>query len=439
MARPTEKDLVAIGPWPSGSNNIANESSIPPGACRSLINGDFYPGGRVRRRSGSTLDQTGSVSGLWSDGHYALCRIGDQLLNYLPGSTPTLVYSGIHPDNPMVYCRVNQYILVSDGVVCLRVDPTTSLVRSWGVPSPTGQPVLLATSAGGLDAGIYQVAITYTDVSGEESGTELAAVVELTQPGGIALSSIPQSTDPCVTAIRIYMTRPNGTQLLRYARVPAGVTSLEIGVQLLDRELETQFLEPLPGIADVEFCAGRVFFATGDMVGWSQSVRLGLWSPADNYLLYPGPVTQIAASSKDSAGESTTGVFVSAGDSIFWLPGGSPAEYKNVPVYDSPAVPGTLVYISGSFFKRQEVPSQEVPVWVAQNGTVCVGLPNGTVLPLTENKFAMSVGASGASILRESDGIRQLLFSMQPPGEVLPIVATDTLVITRVKNGIVQQ
>ena len=71
------------------------------------------------------------------------------------------------------------------------------------------------------------------------------------------------------------------------------------------------------------------------------------------------------------------------------------------------AVPGTSTTLPGSYFGLEV---ETVAYWLATNGTPCIGLPGGQLIPLREDALALPVEAErGATGLMLFDGIRQLL------------------------------
>jgi hypothetical protein len=434
MARPTDRDLVKRGPWPRGANNIAREDSVPPAACRSAVNVDFYPGGKVRRRYGSAHEVSlAQARSGWSDGHYALVVAGDTLYRFVPPSTLTPITTGVQLGADVVYESVNQYVYVSDAARAWRVSTLDDSAVSWGVPTPAGQPMLAATAVGGMDAGAYQLAITFARADGEESAATLSTTVDVPEGGGIALSAFPAAPADVAT-INIYLTEPNGTDERWAAAVPANATSAQLYRGALGRPLVTQLLSPLPPGTDAVFTCGRLFVVHENFLCWSEPLHYGLYSPERNYIPYAGKIVMLAATSPAA---QSPGLFVAVeGGRTYFLPGNDPSGFNNVIAYNASAVPGSKTIVSGSYFDDPTIPNVPLPVWVSSIGTVCLGMPDGSVKALTEGRFAMAIGDRGAAVVRELNGIRQLLFSMRPPAMASRLAAQDTLTIKRVKNGI---
>lgn len=438
MTIPREAQLATLGPWPRGANNIANESDVPNNAFRRGVNVDILPGGKIRRRSGSVLVRaiSGGANRGWSDGRTALFRSGGALYRFIPDAEPLQLSMALDPESDMVYGSVNQFIYVSDGKRAWLFNPITNQLRPWGVSSPAGQPTLVATTSGGLFAGRYQVAITYVTADGEESGTGRAEYVDVPEGGGITLTAIPQSIEPHVSAINVYMTRVNGQTLLLYGQIAADAASCQIFRQSLGRPLKTQHLRTLPPAqSGFAFVNGRVFIARENGVLWSESLRFGLYSPQRNFAFYPYEVDMLVAS---APGAQAGGCFTASGDKTYFLGGTTPGDFSSIIKHHAGAIRGTQTFVPGTAFKDQTIPDQEVPVWASTAGSMCVGLPDGSVKPLSDGRYAMQVGARGASVFRELQGVRHILTTIEPPTYKLSVEASDSLDILVIKNGVIQ-
>lgn len=422
-----------MGPWARGANNVAREDSLPRNAVRHLINGDFLPGGKVRRRGGSaTQVPFPRARSLWSDRHNAFFAADDALYRFVPRQDPILVTRGVALDADLVYCSVNDKIYVSDGATAWKVDPATNTATLWSVPTPARQPTLTAVTTGGMDAGTYQLAITYARADGEESGATLSTSVDVPDGGGIALSSFPVPPADVAT-IQIYLTEPNGTEEALYAVVPANVTSATLARGPYGRPLLNQLLSPLPPARDVVLTNGRLFVAYDRYLCWSEPLQFGLYSPERNYVAYASQVDLIV---EVSPAAQSPGLFVAVQGTTYFESGSDPADFTHSIAYKAGAVRGAKTYVSGASFEDQSIPSVSLPVWVSSVGTVCVGMPDGSVRSLNDGAFAMATGDRGSALVRELNGLRQVLFSMRPPAAQSRLAATDTVTITRVKNGV---
>jgi len=431
VARMADSDLVTLGPWPRGANNYAREDSVPRSSFREGVNVDVYPGGKVRRRPGSTVVDGTPVRNLWSDGSYALCTSdsGADLLRVRPGQPLQTIYSGLRADSDIAYASVNHLVYVSDGAIALRVGTADDSVRPWGIETPAAQPVLLPTS-GGLDPGAYQVAITFATHDGEESGTGQAATIDLPDGGGItAMFPAPPSYAP---NINLYVSRANGGEFRLYGTYPAGETGTVIGKQPLGRPLRTFGLEPMPAGSAAALVGGLFVVASGALLVWSDALNYGLTNPAKNYVPYPGAIDLLAPT---ALGAQAAGIFVAAGERTYFL-ANDVANSNQRLAYADGAQRGAPIYINGSDFGIDGFPDVPLPMWVSKRGAPCVGLPDGSVKALTEGRFALPYGDYVSIAQRDLHGVNQIVASLRSP-VASSAACGDSADTVLVRNGVV--
>ena len=434
MAIPRDNDLVTLGPWRRGANNIAREDSVPGTSFRRGVNVDVMPDGKVRRRKGMTVIDPTPLGNLWSDGSYALATslYGDVLYRVIPGAPLPVLYTGLQPEADVAYCSVNDLVYVTDGVRALRVSTHDDSVRPWSVPTPAGQPVL-SVVAGGLAPGVYQVVQTYTTADGEESGAGLAAYIDLPDGGGIHASAPAFPVPAHVHSIELYVTRAGGGEFLHYGRYTVGTLDAVITRQPLGRPLRTAGMQPLAVGRAAGLVGGRLVVVVDNMLVVSEPLRFGLMNFAKNYIPYPAAVDMFAPT---ALGARADGVFVAAGDKTYFLEGADPLKSGNRLAYASGAGPGTPTYVSGDSLNIEGVPSQPVPIWLAKNGYVVIGLPNGQVRALTDSRYAMDVGTRVVMASRELEGVEQLLIGTRAPTTRSKAVSADSATTTLVRNGV---
>lgn len=102
----------------------------------------------------------------------------------------------------------------------------TTQLSGFTLARPSSGPAVVAsTSAGALTvSSTYQYKVTYVTAFGETDGNTTAGSAQTTT-GGMALSSIPVSSDGNVTAKRIYRTVAAGSSFLLLATVLPAVTT----------------------------------------------------------------------------------------------------------------------------------------------------------------------------------------------------------------------
>jgi hypothetical protein len=420
-----DKELIPVGPFPAGVDNLNAETSLTRSAdgkrvvaFREGVNVDLSRVGWPRRRSGYGRVIEGTrVHSLWAGGHfpYFLFADGATLKAANTGGAPFDVRTGLAP-------REISYAIPHDRVYCTNGQQTWCVLPDgtsapWGVESPAGQPECAASSDGGLDAGTYQVAITYLDAVGEESGTGLATVVVIPgnpaarDQGGIALANIPQPLDASVMRVRVYVSQTNGDVLYQARDLPVGQTSAQIGVGNRGRPLATQFLVPMPAGQIVRYLGGRLYVATGNTQRWSESLRYGLTQPSRNVRRIGARIDMMEPVGE---GGDSPGMYVSDHKRTYWIAGADPALQSPKIRYPYGAVPGTSIVVPANVFGLET--TEPVAYWLARNGVACLGLPGGTVLPLKpgDQDQAVAPGAiSGASIFREQNGLRSIVTTLR--------------------------
>ncbi|CAN5813635.1 hypothetical protein BH20PSE1_BH20PSE1_00970 [soil metagenome] len=390
--------LNDLGPWGLGINNVASDYALAQGELRDAVNVDITLQGHPRRRKGYTSRYTGTaVHSSFSDGATLYGVTGGNLSWFTRATdgtlTPTTIRTGfptgrplayLHFKSPLDYDRIYYSNGLTTGMLVNRVS------YPWGVERPSGQPLVAAAAAGGLDAGTYQVAATFVSVFGEESGSGESARVTVAQGGGITLSAVPQpASGSGVTRVLLYCSEANGAIPYLHTSLPVGTTSAVISRSLsLGRPLETQFMGPPPPGDVLELHYGRIYIASGSVLRWTEALRPGGYRER-NFMLFQAPITLIA---------STTAGLIIAADRTYFLPGGDPRAMGLVDRLPYGAFRGTLV----------RDPRREALYWVTPKG-LCMASYGGEIRNLSDGRIALRDGARGAGFLREGSGLRQYI------------------------------
>lgn len=426
MAGIADESLVALVPA-TGVNNLGDERAQAPNTLREAVNVDINREGRLRRRAGRTrVIAAPGCHSLWRPRDYhrgfyvqggALRSIGDDLQT-------TVVVPNIARHEHVSYARINDDVMWSNGLQCGMVTADGEAMP-WAPPEPPGQPAAAPEASGGLDAGTYQIAVTYRDVLGREGGTGAAVSVDVPVGGGIRLTGIPSpGLAALVTTVRIYRTGANDTSLRHVLDVPAGTTTVLLGAGNRGKALTTQFLRPLPPGQIVRYGHGRQWIARENLLLWSPALHYGMHDPGMAYIRFSAPIDMLACiGTADGAG-----VVVAAGDRTYWLSGADPQSFVQRIVHPHGAVRGSDVAdITGSVFGLE---TNEIGVaWLSRQGLHCFCLPGGQLVRFNANEAAADVPERAASVFRELDGIRQIITST-PGGAPTNFRVRDRLVAT---------
>lgn len=430
MAGVRDSQLVQLGPWPAGINNVTDEKRLPrnefgtrPVALREADNIDLDTAGMPTRRRGYTAqlaDMTLAHSG-WSDAlvPFALLVTDGELCSLQPDLTlrPLGAYVG---HQPLSYALIGSDIYYCN-TIASGLLPAAGGPHRWAPEQPSGQPTLAAVDGLGLFPGQYQVAVTYTDDMGRESGTTLAAQVDVTEGQGIHATALPQPLDAATVLINIYLTDANDQVLRRHTSLPAvGITDLHIGVPATGKALDTQFLEPMPGGQITRLFNGRQLVARGRRLMWSNPLRYGMYNRARGVMEFHAPIDLVAPIGRE-------GVMVAAGDRTIWLGGAEPSAWTRDIAYGAGAVPGSHLEVPGVAFATDgDDDTSPSEVWLARDGQLVRGTA-GRVSPMKFDSAVIDGADRAAPLYRSEGGLQQLVMGLRAP-QRQALAVTDTAV-----------
>jgi hypothetical protein len=247
-----------------------------------------------------------------------------------------------------------------------------------------------------MEAGIYGVAYTLVDPSGEESGLSKITFLTLTAGQGIEglLFSILSGY-----RFRVYITTANGEELRQAIEFPADTTTIQIQVPEEGRTAETFGLEPPPKGHIIRAFNSRLLIGTHNYVYFTETFRPHLWDPR-NYITTNG-FTLMVEPVKE-------GVFVADRKGVLFYKGDNPGSWQVVEASPETVIYGTSIVISGGFFGGELAQYDEVAVWLTDSWYQ-IGLPSGEVVRLNAAQIKTPDYVQGcvASILTE--GRKQLI------------------------------
>lgn len=432
MAAPKPDALKPLGPWPNGVNNMSSEESLPEGSARKAENILFDRTGNPRTRAGRTLlSSANSVHSLvrLRDWPTMLVVVNGTLSSYTPDHGLVSLVSGLSTLKPLCYELVNDRVYWSNGDRSGIVTIDNHAIE-WGVTPPAGVAALTPLSSGGMPAGTYQVAITNVNVRREESGATIAGVVTVPEQGGFRINFVPQPADAELVSVRVYATHQNGGEFYRLDDVPIGTTQLTVGFTRAGKVLDGQFLDRVPPCYRLTLLNGVLYFAYGHTLGWTEPMRYGLTSLLKNRIGFNGPLDLLIGVGDGTDG---AGLYVAARDRTYWLPGGSPKDFRFQPIGVG-AVAGTGLRVPGGALGLET--NTMVPYWLGTDGVACVGLPGGVIQRLRPDEAVAPTAQSGVSFFREKDGLRHVITSLsQNSGS--GVGATDRVSTKIIRNGVI--
>lgn len=415
MSGVADSRLYKAGPWPRGISNATEEGVLPlndfgtrPIALRDAVNVTLTANGTPARRDGATKVAVVSLGhSLWSDAKlpFGLFVDGGVLHALRPGGERISLSYDVG-NLPISYALVNDRVFFTSPAGCGQVTMDL-VVQPWAPAAPDGQPLVTAATGGALAKGTYQVAVTFVDDVGRESGSTLATAVDVEDGGAISVTAIPQP--PAGWRVNVYCTAASDGVLRLFNTLVPGIFALNISAPPAGRPLLTQFLEALPAGHIVRFGHGRQWVARGNELLWSEPLRYGQFNPAANRMRFDGEIELLEPLGDGGAG---AGVFVCANNRTYWLDGADPAEFRQRIVAHEGAVPGSSWREGGPAFGRET--NDTVVLWLSRKGTFRLGAPGGVITD--PNPTALADDASRAAVLRRTDaGLEHLVVALRAP------------------------
>jgi hypothetical protein len=430
--RPSDRDLVSLGPFPAGANNVARETSVPRASVREAINIDFSDDGKARRREGyALLESLPNASSIIGAGVRGFILAGSELhaFEVMNGAVAALIpiYDGLRPGARLASVLIEPDLFVSDGDQNLRI-AADNTITPWAVPQADPPTVASRQAGGALPAATYRVALTCRMASGEEGPASPLLTIELAG-GEYPTLSLPAAPDG-VARYSVYMTKPNGTELLFVGSVPSAATTIDLVSPRLGRPCPTEFMAPMPPAQFALYFRSRLWVANGPYLTASEPFQYSLCQPDFATMTFSEDITGLAA-----CGEAGGSFFVGQRSKVYLVRGDSPNELALAEKYPAGMVAGTLAMVPGARLPLEQAPSEPVPVWLATNGVVCVGLPDGSVVPLSESRFAADVGEVGAGIFLQRKGENRYVATTAEPRDNV-FAMRDEVSFEVIRNGI---
>ena len=382
---------VAIDGWPLGVDNIQPDHAVDATALRAGVNVDVYDGGKLRMRRGFVSMLSANIHSLWSDPHdpspsTMYYSTGGIIKSTNIALTATSIVSGLSPVAHVAFCQVDGDVFWSNNAVSGRI--VNGVNVPWGLETPANHPVLTAT-IGSLEAGTYQVTVTFRNAAGEESAAQNSVSITLAATGGIALTAIPVALDSTITQKNIYLTAQNGDVLYRAVTLAANVTTYTFNtVPARTIALRTQDMAKMPAGSIIAHRNGQMYVASGKFVYFSEPMRYGQYNPTKNFYAFSSDVSVMLA--------TPDGLYVCADKSYFISKPGTDDATQEV-LLPFGAASGTGVYL----------PNKTDVAWFSARGQVVAS--GGKAEIVTEKHFAPSIMTAGASFVRELEGLRQIV------------------------------
>ena len=388
----------AASDWSAGANNLASKDRLPKNAVRHAVNVDPLPGGTFASRAGYEPIYAGTnVRGVLALGDKLLIADGADLVEFNTQTDTSRVIRAIAATGAFVGTVMNDVLYLSTENETLEYDGTT--VKTWGTPDVFNQPVVAAV-AGGLLAGHYQVAMTYTDQWGREGGTDRPVVLHVPANGGVQVTVDPI---PAGCVANVYMGAINGSTLfLQGTRTAAGAVTM---ATLRDdtTQCETVLLRAPQPSTRMATHNGVILMAKGGTLSMTRPMQPHLVSRARGFVQYADDIGDVMSDG--------VAVFVSA-DKCYALTNVETDGIEQATVLEFPAIAGTST----------QLPDGRV-AWMTRYGQAIS--KNGDLELPNRQTFAPSPAASGAAGVIDTNGNQLIVTTTRGTKAGNQLAATD--------------
>lgn len=356
----------------------------------AAVNVDIDNSGQLARRAGTTTVNAGAAHSLWAQGDMCLFARVASLYRLYPNYTSEVLATGLTANAPVAYLEVNGRTYWSNshetGVIA------DGASRSWGMDIPAAPGMSLI--GGRLAPGQYQAVVTHVRSDSQESGAGLPSVLTLDADGGIRVTwQIPD--DPAIERVRVYLSTPNGTTLYLADESPIDDAYTEISSCAFALPLTTQWQDKPPAGQALAYANGRIYIARGEFV--FATTALGYeYVDLRDYLAIDGSRVRILAGVDG-------GLFICTDHASYFVSGRDFAAMEMRMFSTDAGIEGTLQYVDGQVATGNEKLAGQRCALFTTAGGVILGLPDGTVLNLTAQRYQLETAVAGCAVFHEND------------------------------------
>lgn len=386
----------SAGPFNLGVNNRRPEFDLRTrdgSYLRAGVNVDISETGSVRRRQGSSKILAGTdVHSLWGaldDAYYVDGSTMLHVRDLYGDSVITPVDAAMAKGRRVSYAAVGPDVFYTNGDKIGRIHE--KVAYPLGCTPLTHAPVVVGMSGGSLGQGVYRICFAFQNADGEHSITTTPQRVDVGANGKIVVSGLPTTWPSDVTALVVFATSPNDDALRRIWTLAAPASSLTLATPMsFGARCQTALMARMPAGDIVRELNGRLFVAVGNALYYSEPYAYALMNPERNYILFHEPISVIEP--------VNNGLYIIS-DQTYWVSGDIASAELN------PVLPyGAIPYSSGQVLHKNEC------FWMSLRGLV-IGDQNGSVRNAQEDNVAVLPASAGAALMRESDGVKQLIAS----------------------------
>lgn len=356
---------------------------------REALNVDIESTGRARMRAGLRKLVDTALNSLWQSPLHGdvFAQLGDKWVKVddrTSWATEPLATIGEGPVNHLV---LNNVVLAAGSAGIFQYDGQRA--QKFTIDTPPA-PLVVAGDDGALDKGSYGVALSWLR-NGMESSVSRMTRCEVGQNGQLAIT-LPMCLDPGVTHVRLYVTRPDGTELRRVEDYH--ISKHMVGVSLLPKDgaaPQFQHLEPMPTGIYFAHWRGRLLTARANVLRFSEPMAYHLHNPLRAFVQMPQRITFVQP--------VDGGIWVGQVDHVAFLSGTSLEDLQLQRKSAKAPVPGSAVVLDAEVVGTEiSAGGAQVAAWLAENGYV-IGTASGSVLECNAGRLKGIAGNKASTVV----------------------------------------
>jgi hypothetical protein len=331
-------------------------------------------------------------------------------------------------EEPIAYCEVAGGVYLTEGTKS-RVYKDGA-VRPWGIVPPKDSFKIEPATDGALSPGQYLVALTYIHRDGRESGASRIRIFDLPEGlSGVAISDIPQSADPGVVTINVYVSDQDGQELYLAHELSVGADSCFVmdGTDTFGDVLTTAYKTNPPSGHIAAYHNGRVYVACDNFIYASDPHNYELFDIFAS-MRFGSRITMIV-----SVGG---GMYVSDSERVYFIrvdEKENGVTFMATPLSAEPVMENCYTTADASIFNMDGA-TGTVAVWTSESG-VWIGADNGVAIPLTKGAYHPPIARRGFSFIRESGGIRRFITMLRGADKAWNTAETPKIGVTSHSYG----
>jgi hypothetical protein len=363
------------------------------------LDDDGWPSSRTPTET--VLELTTGLGGFSGAGWLLVQEAGT--VSMVDTATPakTTAVESLDAADPVRYHEFDDQVWWCNKESCGRIQ-RDGTVLNWGMavpPTPT-----LGTTAGDLPAGIYQVAATYLDSAGIESGAAKAASIALNGSQDITATLTVNDTNAAYVRLYVAELDQKGQGALYWCKtvlasaLPTTISDTRVSLY----PLKTQFMRgPVPGRGIASY-KGILITYRDNWLYLSSGISPHLFNVREVIRL---PRNVQAVAGLDGA------LWIATEGGIFLVQGDTLANMTMVQMDSEPYAQGCAV-VPGYVLPSLQMGGR-LALFVNKGGLV-VGLPTGQLGLATRRVLTVGsvVGKKASFAYAERDDLKQILFSL---------------------------